>query len=57
MQLSLNIGTIYIQDQEIVKFIQNKSIDEIKKMFIDFLNEQVNLISNDPIKKIANGQE
>jgi len=42
MQLSLDIGTINIQNQEVAKFIQNKSIDEIKKMFTDFLNTQVN---------------
>jgi len=42
MQLSLDIGTINIQNQEVAKFIQNKSIDEIKKMFTDFLNNQVN---------------
>jgi hypothetical protein len=43
MQLSLDIGTINIQNQEVVKFIQNKSIDEIKKMFTDFLNNQVKI--------------
>ena len=42
MQLALDIGTINIQNQEVAKFIQNKSIDEIKKMFTDFLNHQVN---------------
>ncbi|NEW59665.1 hypothetical protein GSY74_00055 [Sulfurovum sp. bin170] len=41
MQLSLDIGIINIQNQEVAKFIQNKSIDEIKKMFTDFLNNQV----------------
>jgi len=40
---SLDIGTINIKNQEIVKFIQNKSIDEIKKMFTDFLNNQVKI--------------
>jgi len=38
MQLALDIGTINIQNHEVAKFIQNKSIDEIKKMFTDFLN-------------------
>ena len=42
MQLSLDIGTINIQNQEVAKFIQNKSIDEIKSMITDFLNNQVN---------------
>ena len=43
IQISLNIGTIYIEDPEVIKFIQSKSIDEIKKMFIDYLSEQVKL--------------
>ena len=43
MQLALNIGTINIQNQEVAKFIQNKSIDKIKKMFTDFLNNQVKI--------------
>jgi len=43
MQLSLDIGTINIQNQEVAKFIQNKSIDEIKKMITDFLNNQVKI--------------
>ena len=37
MQLALDIGTINIQNQEIARFIQNKSIEEIKSLFIDFL--------------------
>ena len=41
MPYSLNIGTVDIQDQEVAQFIQNKSIDEIKKMFTDFLTHQV----------------
>ena len=41
MPLSLNIGTIDIQDQEVAQFIRNKSIDEIKTMFTDFLTHQV----------------
>jgi len=37
MQIALNIGTIDIEDQNIVKFIQNKSIEEIKALFLNFL--------------------
>ena len=40
MQVALNIGTINIQNQEIAKFIQNKSIEEIKALFIDFLKKE-----------------
>ena len=41
MPLALDIGTIDIQDKEVVKFIQNRSIDEIKTMITDFLNREV----------------
>ena len=51
MQVSLNLGTININDQEVAKFIQDRSIDEIKSMITDFLNNQANLISNKPTKK------
>ncbi len=51
MQVSLNLGTININDQEVAKFIQNKSIDEIKNMITDFLTNQTNLISNKATKK------
>jgi len=51
MQLALELGTINITNQEIVKFIQNRGIDEIKSMIIDFLSNQANIISHKPIKK------
>ncbi len=51
MQLSLDIGTINIQNQEVAKFIQNKSIDEIKNMITDFLNNQIKIISNKQTRK------
>jgi hypothetical protein len=54
MQVALDIGTINIQNQEVAKFIQNKSIDEIKNMFTDFLNNQVKIISKKPIRKKGN---
>ena len=41
MRISLDVGTIDITNKEVAKFIQNRSIDEIKKMFTDFLNSQV----------------
>ena len=40
MQLALDIGTINIKNQEIARFIQNKSIEEIKSLFIDFLKKE-----------------
>jgi hypothetical protein len=36
MQLALDI-----QDQDIVRFIQNKNLDEIKQMVTDFLGSQI----------------
>ncbi len=50
MQVSLNLGTVNITNQEVVKFIQNGSIDELKSIITDFLNNQVNLVSNKPTK-------
>ena len=51
MQVALNLGTINITNQEVAKFIQNRSVDEIKSMITDFLTNQANLISNQPSKK------
>ena len=44
MQVALNIGTIDIQNREIAKFIQNKSIEEIKSLFLNFLTKEVETI-------------
>lgn len=41
MPISLNLGTININDQEVVKLIQNKSIDEIKYMIVELLKSQI----------------
>jgi len=41
MQVALNLGTININDQEVARFIQNKNIDEIKTLFINFLKNQI----------------
>ena len=51
MQVALNLGTINITNQEVAKFIQNRSIDEIKSMITDFLTNQANLISTKPTEK------
>ena len=41
MQVALNLGTININDQEVAKFIQNKSIDEIKSMIVELLKSKI----------------
>ncbi len=41
MQVALNLGTIDINDQEVARFIQNKNVDEIKALFINFLKNQI----------------
>jgi len=41
MQVALNLGTININDQEVAKFIQNKSIDEIKSIIVELLKSQI----------------
>ncbi len=45
MQIALNIGTINIQNQEIANFIQNKSIEEIKALFLNFLTKEVKTLN------------
>ncbi len=40
MKLALDLGTISINDQEVAMFIQNKNIDEIKALFVNFLKKQ-----------------
>lgn len=41
MQLSLNLGTINIADEEVAKFIKSKSLDEIKTLFVTLLKNQI----------------
>ena len=41
MQVALDFGTVDIRDKEVVRFIQNTNIDEIKMMFINFLKHQI----------------
>ena len=41
MQVVLNLGTININDQEVARFIQNKNVDEIKALFVNFLKNQI----------------
>ena len=51
MQVALDIGTINIQNQDIVKFIQNKSIEEIKALFLNFLSKEVEIVQQKPQHK------
>jgi len=46
MQISLNLGTIDITDIEVANFIQNKSIDEIKALFVNLLKNQIGTHQN-----------
>jgi len=41
MPIALDMGVINIQNQDIAKFIQNKSIDEIKILFLNFLTKEI----------------
>ncbi len=50
MQIALNIN---IQDQKIANFIQNKSLDEIKTLFLNFLTKEVNTLPQKPKHKWA----
>ena len=40
MKVALNLGTININDQEVAMFIQNKNMDEIRALFVNFLKKQ-----------------
>ena len=41
MQVTLDIGSDSIQNKNILKFIQSKNPEEIKRLFLDFLGKQV----------------
>ena len=41
MQVSLNLGTVNIDDQELAKFIKNKNSDELKNIIINLLKKQI----------------
>ncbi|MFK5975140.1 MAG: hypothetical protein QM493_01410 [Sulfurovum sp.] len=41
MQTSLNLGKIDIYDAEVALFIQNKSVDEIKSLFINLIKKNI----------------
>ncbi|MBU1668933.1 hypothetical protein KKC13_10990 [bacterium] len=51
MQVSLNLGTIDINDKEVANFIQNRSVDEIKSMLVDFLKNQVQVNTSQNLTK------
>lgn len=41
MQLSLELGTIDIIDQEVASFVKNKSLNEIKALFVNLIKNQI----------------
>ena len=41
MPIALDMGVINIQNQEVANFIQTKSIDEIKLLFLNFLTKEI----------------
>ena len=43
MPLTLKIGTIDIQNRDIAHFVQNKSIEEIRELFVNFLKKQTEI--------------
>lgn len=47
MQVALDMGTINIDNREVANFIQNKSVDELKIIFINLLTKQ---LENSPKK-------
>jgi len=49
MQVALNLGTININDQEVARFIQNKNVDEIKALFLNFLKNQIGTHQTDTL--------
>jgi len=42
MKVALNLGIVDINDKEVARFIQNKNVEEIKALFVNFLKNQVN---------------
>jgi len=57
MQMSLEIGTIDIRDNEVATFIKGKSVDEIKLMFINLLKKEIKqdrVFENDLDKRLRN---
>lgn len=53
MQMSLDIGTIDIQNSDVAKFIQNKSVEEIKALFLNLLTKEANTVQQKPQHKWA----
>jgi len=53
MPISLDIGTINIRNQDIVNFIQHKSIEEIKTLFLNLLSKEIKTNQTDKQHKWA----
>ena len=41
MKVVLDMGTINIDNKEVVSFIQNKNVDELKILFVKFIAKQL----------------
>ena len=54
MALTLDIGTIDINDKELINFVENRSVDEIKKIFINLLKNNINTTNDDLDTKLKN---
>jgi hypothetical protein len=50
--MALDMGTINIYNKEVANFIENRTIDELKSLFIDFLTKEVEVRLNHKIDNI-----
>ena len=52
MQMALEMGTINIYNKEVANFIENRTIDELKSLFINFLTKEVEAKANQDLSNI-----
>ena len=52
MQMALDMGTINIYNKEVANFIENRTIDELKSLFINFLTKEVEAKANQDLSNI-----
>jgi hypothetical protein len=50
--MALDMGTINIYNKEVANFIENRTIDELKSLFINFLTKEVEVRLNHKIDNI-----
>ena len=53
MRVVLDMGTVNIENQEVANFIQNKNIDELKILFVNFIIKQLESGQGKPKNKWA----